>query len=104
MPTRREKLEEMLKSSPDDPFLHYGIAMEDRTEGDLAAAADGLRKVIGLDGDYVAAYFHLGQVLAERGDAGAARQILQEGIGVAGRTGDAHAEGEMREFLETLGE
>lgn len=104
MPTRREKLQDMLQSSPDDPFLHYGLAMEDRTAGDLNAAADGLRKVLELDGDYVAAHFHLGQVLAEQGDATSARQILQDGIAVAARIGDGHAQGEMTEFLQSLPE
>jgi hypothetical protein len=58
--------------------------------------------VIVADPEYVAAYFQQGQILAalERHDV--ARSILQEGIAVARRTNDAHAAGEMTEFLATL--
>jgi tetratricopeptide (TPR) repeat protein len=100
--TRREKLEEMLKSSPDDPFLHYGLAMEHRTAGAMELALAELQKVLELDPDYVAAYFHRGQFLAEQGAVEPARQTLQRGIEVARRTGDEHAAQEMAGFLATL--
>jgi tetratricopeptide (TPR) repeat protein len=92
----------MLNSSPDDPFLHYGLAMQDRAEGDLAAALSGLQKVLELDADYLAAYFHHGQVLAEQGEHERAREILTAGIAVAGRVGDQHALQEMTGFLQEL--
>jgi len=101
--TRREKLEEMLTSSPDDPFLHYGLAMEFRGAGERTAALAELQKVLDLDPHYVAAYFHRGQILAEGGDVAGARKILQSGIGVADRVGDRHAAEEMRGLLDTLG-
>ncbi len=100
--TRREKLEEMLKSSPGDPFLHYALAMEDRSAGDSPAALASLRRVLELDPGYVSAYFQQGQVLAERGEADAAREVLKQGVTVAQRIGDTHAAGEMTEFLHSL--
>jgi tetratricopeptide (TPR) repeat protein len=99
---RREKLEDLLKSGPDDPFLHYGLAMEDRRAGKLDAALASLATAIACDVNYVAAYFHRGQILSEQGELDAARQALREGIAVAGRTGDAHAAAEMTGLLETL--
>jgi predicted Zn-dependent protease len=100
--TRREKLQEMLTSSPDDPFLHYGLAMEHRGAGELAAALAELRKVLELDPHYVAAYFHHGQMLAEGGNVAAAREVLRSGIEVADRIGDRHAADEMRGLLDSL--
>lgn len=100
--TRREKLEEMLKSSPDDPFLHYGLAMEHRTAGAWEEALAELQKVLELDPDYVAAYFHRGQLLAEQGAVEPARQSLQIGIEAARRTGDEHAAQEMTGLLASL--
>jgi tetratricopeptide (TPR) repeat protein len=100
--TRLEKLQEMLKSSPQDPFLHYGVAMEHRRAGDLEKALAGLADAIACDANYVAAYFHQGQILAEQGNADAARQVLRDGIGIAQRTGDAHAAGEMAGLLDSL--
>jgi predicted Zn-dependent protease len=99
---RREKLSELLKSSPDDPFLHYALAMEDRSAGEPAAALTRLRKVLALDPDYVSAYFQQAQVLAEQRETDAARQVLKQGVTVAQRIGDAHAAGEMTEFLHSL--
>jgi tetratricopeptide (TPR) repeat protein len=99
---RRAKLEEMLKSSPDDPFLHYGLAMEHRTDGQLPEALACLTRAIECDANYVAAYFHQGQILAERGETEAARQILREGIRVARQSGDGHAAEEMSGLLESL--
>jgi tetratricopeptide (TPR) repeat protein len=100
--TRREKLLEMLTSSPDDPFLHYGLAMECRNAGERDAALAELRRVLEIDPQYVAAYFHQGQILAEGGEVGAAREILQSGIAMAERVGDGHAAEEMRGLLATL--
>ncbi|QDU37888.1 hypothetical protein Mal4_22070 [Maioricimonas rarisocia] len=100
--SRREKLEEMLKSSPEDAFLNYGLAMEEAREGNLEAALAQLQRVIELDADYVAAYFQQGQLLAQENRVDESRQRLTEGIAVAERVGDAHAAGEMREFLAAL--
>jgi Tfp pilus assembly protein PilF len=92
----------MLKSSPEDPFLHYGLAMEYRRTGELDRALACLTDALAGDANYVAAYFHRGQILAEQGNTEAARQVLREGIAVAQRTGDAHAAGEMTGLLDTL--
>ncbi|MBL8849747.1 MAG: hypothetical protein JNG89_08685 [Planctomycetaceae bacterium] len=99
---RREKLEELLKSSPQDPFLHYGLAMEDRRAGDLVGALARLATAVACDPDYVAAYFHQGQIRAEQQNVEGARQILREGISVARRLGDAHAAEEMTGLLDSL--
>lgn len=100
--SRREKLLEMLKSNPEDPFLHYGLAMEHRTAGQLDEALACLEKAIECDAEYVAAYFHQGQIRAEQGNSDAARQILRDGIDVARRVGDGHAVEEMSELLASL--
>lgn len=102
MPDRREKLLEMLKTSPDDPFLHYGLAMEDRAAGDLDAAVRGLQTVLDLDGEYVAAWFHQAQVLTEQDNRDRAREVITRGIEVARRVGDQHAVEEMTGFLHEL--
>jgi tetratricopeptide (TPR) repeat protein len=99
---RREQLEEMLKADPDDTFLHYALAMQCASEGDVPAALQRLQQVIERDADYVAAYFQKGQLLAEQGDIEQARQIVTCGITVARKVGDTHAEAEMTGFLEML--
>lgn len=100
--SRREQLQQMLQDAPDDTFLLYALAMEERSAGDDGAALAGLQRVLDVDAKYVAAYFMQGQVFAglERYDD--ARHILQEGIAVARQVQDAHAAGEMTEFLASL--
>ena len=100
--SKREKLQEMLKSDPDDVFLHYALAMTYVSDGDSAKALSGLQDVIDRNPDYVAAYFQKGQTLAREGRTDAAREVLARGIEAARRVGDSHAEAEMTGFLETL--
>ena len=99
---RREQLLEMLKADPEDVFLHYALAMDDISEGRPDDGIQRLQVVLQRDPDYVAAYFQMGQVLADQ-DVDAARSILTQGIQAAQRVGNQHASGEMQGFLETLG-
>jgi thioredoxin-like negative regulator of GroEL len=99
---RKDQLQQMLQENPDDPFLLYALALEDRSGGNEEAALTGLRQVLTVDSQYVAAYFQLGQLLAGMGRQDEARTSLQQGINVADQVGDSHAAGEMREFLGSL--
>lgn len=99
---RREQLEEMLKADPDDPFLAYALANEELKAGETEPGLARLRGLVARHPDYVPAWFRQGQVLAEEGRTEEARAALQEGVGVARRVGDSHAEAEMSGFLEML--
>ena len=84
------------------PLPWYGVAMEYRSLGRLDEAIATFQKVHELDPRYVAAYFMCAQVHAERGHVEQARAELQAGMVQARDVGDSHAEGEMRELLETM--
>ena len=99
---RREQLEEMLKSEPDDVFLHYALAKAYVAEGQTERGLERFRQVIERDPNYVPAYFQMGQTRAEAGRTAEAREILTRGIAVARQVGDRHAEAEMTGFLDTL--
>ena len=100
--SRREQLEQLLQSNPDDVFLHYALALTDVAEGDTAGGIRRLDDVLRRDPNYVAAYFQKGQLLAEQDRREEAREVLELGIQVAHQVGDAHAEAEMTAFLESL--
>ncbi len=100
--SRREKLEQMLERQPDDPFLHYGLAMEHVKEGDVGAALDRFDRTLSMDADYVAAYFHKGNTLVGAGRIDEAKATLRAGIEAARRKNDTHAEGEMQGLLDSL--
>lgn len=99
---RREQLELLLAESPDDVFLQYGLAMETAREGDLPAAISALQAIVASQPDYVPAWFQQGQLLVQNDQLPQAREVLQQGIAAANRTGDSHAAAEMAGFLESF--
>lgn len=104
MTTRREKIEAMLEDEPGDVFLRYSLAMELDKEGANDESLARLTELIEDDPPYVPAYFMAGQQLTRLGRIDKARAVLRSGIEEARRQGDAHAAGEMSEFLASLGE
>ncbi len=100
--SRREQLEEMLATEPDDTFLNYALALELTKGADRPAGLLRLAEMNARFPDHVPAYFRLGQLLAEDGECDAACAVLKQGMSAAQRTGDDHAAAEMRELLESL--
>ena len=103
MATRREKIEAMLADDPTDTFLRYSLAMELDKEGDHDASLEKFAQLTGDDPPYVPAFFMSAQQLARLGRNEDARAVLNRGIAAANLQGDAHAAGEMNEFLASLG-
>lgn len=102
-PTRREKIEAMLADDPDDTFLRYSLAMELEKEARHQESLERLESLTKDETPYVPAFFMAGQQLTRLGRIEEARAFLRDGIEEARRQGDAHAAGEMSEFLTSLG-
>src|SRR3989304_1008097 len=101
--SRREKIEAMLAEEPGDTFLRYSLAMELDKEGDHAASLEKFADLTRDQPPYVPAFFMASQQLARLGRMSEASGFLREGIEAARTQGDAHAAGEMSEFLASLG-
>jgi tetratricopeptide (TPR) repeat protein len=101
--SRREKIEAMLVESPDDAFLRYGLALELEKEGENEKSLAELRRLMTPAAAYVPAYFMAGQQLTRLERIEEARAALRDGIEHARAQGNAHAAGEMSEFLAGLG-
>lgn len=101
--SRRERIESMLVDDPSDRFLRYSLAMELDKEANHEGSLTRLRQLMADEPPYVAAFFMCGQQLARLGRTNEARAALRDGIEEARRQGDAHAAGEMSEFLAGLG-
>jgi hypothetical protein len=104
MPTRREKIEAMLADEPGDVFLRYSLAMELAKENLHDDSLAKLTELLEENPPYVPAFFMAGKQLAELGRVEKARDVLRVGIEAARQQGDAHAAGEMSEFLTSLGD
>lgn len=103
MSSRREKIEAMLADEPGDTFLRYSLAMELDKEGNHEASLGRLDDLTKEAPPYVPAYFMAAQQLARLDRVNESRDYLRDGIEEARRQGDAHAAGEMSEFLASLG-
>ena len=104
---RMGQIEALLKESPDDEELRYGLAMEYIGKGDDKTAAEQLKELTVLDPTkpFIPAFLMCGQVLARLGKDSEAVAILKKGIAAATRNGkpDAlHARAEMQALLGTL--
>jgi thioredoxin-like negative regulator of GroEL len=93
----------MLADDPLDTFLRYSLAMELDKEGDHERSLELLRGLTGDTPGYVPAFFMAAQQLMRLGRIDDARTALRDGIEQARQQGDAHAAGEMSEFLASLG-
>jgi len=101
--SRRERLEQMLERQTDDPFLHYGLAMEWVKEGQLESALACFDRTLSIDAGYLAAYYHKATALAANERIEEARATLNVGIEAARRKQDAHAQEEMQALLDSFG-
>ncbi len=101
--SRREKIEAMLADEPRDTFLRYSLAMELEKEGDHDASLAKFNELTRDQPPYVPAFFMAAQQLAKLDRINEARSYLRDGIETARTQGNAHAAGEMSEFLASLG-
>jgi predicted RNA polymerase sigma factor len=101
--SRREKIEAMLAEEPGDQFLRYGLAVELDKDGDHERSLAMLSELGRDEVPYVPAFFLAGQQLARLDRIEEARAALRDGIEHARAVGNAHAAGEMSEFLASLG-
>lgn len=99
-----EQLESLLEDSPNDTFLMYALAMELDNCEQHDRSLEIFDNLIGLDPPYVPAFFMAAQQLARLDRVDEARTKLRVGIEQARNQNDAHAAGEMSEFLTALGE
>lgn len=101
---RMEQIEAMLADEPDDSFLRYGLAMEHASAGDDATCVEVLRDLIARSAaaPYVPAYLQAGQALVRLDRISEAVAVLREGVEVARKAGDSHAQGEMQGLLESV--
>jgi tetratricopeptide (TPR) repeat protein len=101
-PDRLKLLTEFLQHNPGDAFGRYGLAMEYSKAGQGEQALAEFNKLLELHPDYTNGYFMAAQVLERSGRNAEAKQMLENGIAAARRTGNKHALSEMSGMLEEI--
>ncbi len=100
--SRREKLEAMLTTTPDDQLLRYMLALELEKAHEHVKSLDLLQSLMHDAPPYVPAFLMAGQQLSGLGRNDDAAAAWRNGITEAQRQGNSHAAGEMSQFLAAL--
>ncbi|TPG11407.1 tetratricopeptide repeat protein [Rhodanobacter glycinis] len=86
----------------DGALLRFSLGNALLADGEFQAAVDELRRAVGFDPAYSAAWKLLGKACLDAGQPQAAAEAWQSGIAAAARRGDKQAEKEMTVFLRRL--
>jgi len=97
-----ERLRQLCGGPRDGALLRFSLGTALLGAGAAAEAVIELRRAVGFNPDYSAAWKLLGRALVETGDLAQARQAWSDGIAAAQRAGDVQAQKEMRVFLNRL--
>ena len=92
----------MVEQDPANSFARYGLAMEYSKSADPSQAVSEFEKLIKQDPNYVAAYYHGGQMLEKLGKLDEAKSIYEQGIAACIKKGDAHTRAEIEAALNLL--
>ena len=95
---KRAQLKSLLNEDPKDSFLLFALAKE----WEKYDTKEAIRYYLYLKlehPNYLALYFHLGQLYYDNGKITRAQLILKEGLEVAQDQGDKKTEGEIQQLL-----
>lgn len=99
---RIEALLAMLESTPDDPFLHYALATEYLSTGEVEKARAGFEMLLRNHPEYVATYYHFAKILWAEGRTEEAIGLASRGAEVARKAGEKNALRELNILLEEM--
>lgn len=100
--SRIEALTEMLSHDPANAFARYGLAIEYSNIGQLEQAIAEFQRLLTAHPDYTAGYFMAAQTLAKCDRRDDAVKMLRQGIAVAEKKRDTHAQSEMQAMLDAI--
>lgn len=97
---RIDQLKIFLKDQPNDAFLKHALALEYVKISDDEAAQLLFEENKKEQPEYVATYYHLGQLLIRNNQTEAAIQVWEEGMKWAKHQKDDHSYRELRSIHE----
>ncbi|MCC7222240.1 MAG: tetratricopeptide repeat protein [Chitinophagales bacterium] len=100
--SRLAQLQAFLQETPDDPFLHYAIALEYLKLSDYDQALLIFEQLTKSNPTYVGTYYHLGKLYEQLQLPNDALNIYQKGIDIAQQLSDRHSLQELRGAQEML--
>lgn len=103
MMDRAKMLEDLISKDPNDPFLHYGLAME-VSKSSPQKAIELFEKILNKFPTYLPAYYQAAVLLIGLNEEEKAIDILQSGILLAKSQTELKTMGELRTLLDQLEE
>lgn len=104
MPADRvQMLKSLIQEDPNDPFLHYGLAMEE-AKASPSNALSLFEHLLAKFPDYLPAYYQFALVLVDCGQISKAIEVLQSGAQLAKLQGELKTMGELQTLLDQLGD
>jgi tetratricopeptide (TPR) repeat protein len=100
--TRLEKLQEFLKTDPDDSFTRYAIGLEYRAMNDLPKAIEILESLIISEPGYVATYYQLADCYRQMKENDKAISCYNKGIIQARAAQDLHTASELQMAMDEM--
>jgi len=98
---KRTRLKALLKEDPKDPFLRFALAKE-WEKHDPEIAEKHYLKLKENNPDYLALYYHLGDLYYQIDKLNSAKSILEKGLKIADKQGDLKTKGEINQLLLTV--
>lgn len=97
---RKDIIKKLLLTTPEDPFLHYALALEMEKSGDLPSAVEILSSLKQSQPTFLPLYFRLGTWLERLGKTKNAIEIWQEGLILAHKQADNKTYKEIAAAIE----
>lgn len=99
---RKEKLYELLETSPKDNFLRHALALEWIKEDKDEEAKRLFLDILTEFPDYIGSYYHLAKLLERNNEKTAAIEWYERGMAAAKNAKDNHAYNELQSAYEEL--
>jgi tetratricopeptide (TPR) repeat protein len=100
--SRLETIRKIVEQSPNDPFPRYGLALELKNAGQKDEAHACFEELERRHPTYVPQFLMHANLLSEMRRVDEAKAVLERGIAVGRKAGNAHAVGEMESALQQL--
>jgi hypothetical protein len=104
MSKRLETLQKLVDAGSNDPFAYYGLALEQKSLGMLHEALATFASLRAKFPAYLPQYLMSGSLAASLDQKEAAREFLRAGLSVAKTQANSHAEREIAQMLDSLGD
>ncbi len=98
------QLTELLKESPNEPFILFAIAKEYEKLPDQDEALAHYLRLQSVDPNYVGLYYHLGKLYEQLQQPAEAFKTYTTGMEIARKQGDQHALNELAGARLVLGD